>query len=86
MKVGLIAKWDEFVSQWKTKTNAWWNTNVKTWFTVEKWKEQGDHFKTALLDKWTEFETQWNTNINNWFTNNVSTWFTKENGSHLELT
>ena len=78
MKVGLIAKWDEFVSQWKTKTNAWWNTNVKTWFTVEKWKEQGDHFKTALLDKWTEFETQWNTNINNWFTNNVSTWFTKE--------
>ena len=78
MKTGLIAKWDEFVSQWKTKTNAWWNTNVKTWFTVEKWKEQGDHFKTALLDKWTEFETQWNTNINNWFTNNVSTWFTKE--------
>lgn len=78
MKVGLIAKWDEFVSQWKTKTNAWWNTNVKTWFTIEKWKEQGDHFKTALLDKWTEFETQWNTNINNWFTNNVSTWFTKE--------
>ena len=78
MKTGLIAKWDEFVSQWKTKTNAWWNTNVKTWFTVEKWKEQGDHFKTALLDKWAEFETQWNTNINNWFTNNVSTWFTKE--------
>lgn len=78
MKTGLIAKWDEFVSQWKTKTNTWWNTNVKTWFTVEKWKEQGDHFKTALLDKWTEFETQWNTNINNWFTNNVSTWFTKE--------
>lgn len=78
MKTGLIAKWDEFVSQWKTKTNTWWNTNVKTWFTVEKWKEQGDHFKTALLDKWTEFETQWNININNWFTNNVSTWFTKE--------
>lgn len=78
MKTGLIAKWDEFVSQWKTKTNTWWNTNVKTWFTVEKWKEQGDHFKTALLDKWAEFETQWNTNINNWFTNNVSTWFTKE--------
>ncbi len=78
MKTGLIAKWDEFVTQWKTKITSWWDNNVKTWFTVEKWKEQGDNFKTALLDKWTEFETQWNTNINNWFTNNVSTWFTKE--------
>lgn len=78
MKTGLIAKWDEFVSQWKTKINSWWNTGVKPWFTVEKWKEQGDHFKTALTDKWIEFQTQWDTNINAWFTSHVSNWFTKE--------
>lgn len=78
MKTGIIAKWDEFVSQWKTKINSWWNTGVKPWFTVEKWKEQGDHFKTALTDKWIEFQTQWDTNINAWFTSHVSTWFTKE--------
>ena len=78
MKTGIIAKWDEFSTQWKSKIQSWWNTNVEPWFESSKWKDLGDNFKTSLLDKWNEFSDQWNSNISTWFESSVSTWFTKE--------
>ncbi len=81
MKLGLIAKWDEFVSQWKSKLKTWWSNDVKTWFTTQRWNEQGDNIKNSLIGKWTEFSTEWQRSISTWFSKDVSTWFTKEKWS-----
>ena len=54
----------------------WWNTNVKPWFTVERWLGIANNIKTAISTKWNETKTQWVTNLTNWWTNNVAPWFT----------
>ena len=61
-----------------TEMTDWWNTNVKPWFTVERWLGIANNIKTAISTKWNETKTQWVINLTNWWTNNVAPWFTLE--------
>ena len=60
------------------KMTDWWNTNVKPWFTVERWLGIANNIKTAISTKWNETKNQWQTNLTDWWTNNVAPWFTLE--------
>ena len=67
------------LSQLGEDIENWWTTDVKPWFTKEKWQELGENIKTGLSNKWNEFKDWWgNTAIVQWWNNSVAPWFTKE--------
>ena len=70
-------KWDEFSQWWDITLPQWYNNNVKTWFSKEKWQETGSGIKDGLSIKWTEFSNWWkNTGFAKWWDEDVSPWFT----------
>lgn len=48
MKLGILAKWKEFSTLWKTNIQKWWNSDVTTWFTVVKWGAFGENMKNGI--------------------------------------
>ena len=74
--LGVIKGFD--LVDFNAEMTNWWNTNVKPWFTVERWLGIANNIKTAISTKWNETKTQWQTNLTDWWTNNVAPWFTLE--------
>ena len=78
----------ESFNQLGDSISTWWETDVKPWFTVEKWQELGNNIKISLSQKWNEFSTWWSgTGIAVWWNEEVSPWFTvntwKELGENI---
>lgn len=72
-------KWDEFTNWWTIEVPQWLESNVKPWFSKDKWKEVGSGIKDGLSDKWSEFSDWWtNTGIPDWWDNNVAPIFSAE--------
>ena len=76
MKTGITNKWNETVSEWKTKISNWWTTHVTPWFTTEKWKGVAEGLKSGIIAKANEFVLNWKSTLTSWWQNDVSTWFT----------
>lgn len=58
---------------------AWWNEDVKPWFTIEKWKQLFNNIKIAISEKWNEVVNWWkSTAIYKWWNNDVKPFFTAE--------
>lgn len=59
--------------------NAWFEENVKPWFTLDTWKGIFVGIKDALKEIWDETVGVWVTDIGNFFKENVEPFFTKDN-------
>ena len=74
----------ESFNQLGDSISTWWETDVKPWFTVEKWQELGNNIKISLSQKWNEFSTWWSdTGIAVWWNEKVSPWFTVDTWKNL---
>lgn len=69
-------KLDEFKTTWGEKISAWWDNDVKKWFTLEQWQTLFSNIVTSLKTKLGEFVSTWTADITNWWDNDVKKWFT----------
>lgn len=71
-------KISEFVSAWKAKITAWWDEDVKPWFTLEKWEGILFNLGVSIGNAVNDFREVWAVKIPGWWNNDVKPWFTIE--------
>lgn len=68
----------QFVNAWKTKINAWWDDDVKPWFTLEKWESVLFNIGVSIGNAVNKIREVWTVKIPEWWNNDVKPWFTLE--------
>lgn len=80
LRTSFSTGWQNIKDWWNSSALvAWWENDVKPWFTVEKWAELLENVRLGFETKWAEITDWWtNTAIYTWWEESVKPWFSLE--------
>ena len=68
----------DMLKRWAYGISDWWNSDVKPWFTVEKWEGILQNIVNAFANIWNNVYDFFTRKMPEWWDTKIAPWFTKE--------